>query len=201
MSLSNYAELKASIADWMHRKDLNARIPDFIKLAETRMNAEIRSRELEVSVPVLASANNATIDLPTDMVEMRRLMLVGDCQSVLQYRSPDSLSAHYGNAATGLPSAFTVIGNKLQFGPIPDANYELELVYQRRLIPLSDADPTNWILTKYPDAYLYGALLAAQPFTQEDNRGTVFAQLYNVAITNINTVDWYSGSTLQVRAN
>ena len=199
--ISTYAELKTAIADWLHRKDLAARIPDFIMLAENRMNTEIRSRELEVILPVWASAANSTIDLPSDMVEMRRLRMSGDRQDVLTYVTPDALASRYGNSASGYPSVFTVIGNKLQFGPVPDVNYLMELIYQRRITPLSDAAPSNWILSKYPDAYLYGALLAAIPYTQEDNRAAVFSPLYNLAITNINAVDWYSGSTLQVRAS
>ena len=42
MALSTYDELKASIADFLNRDDLTSVIPDFIKLAETGMNREVR---------------------------------------------------------------------------------------------------------------------------------------------------------------
>ena len=111
------------------------------------------------------------------------------------------MAVDYGNSASGIPAIFTVIGNKIEFGPIPDTNYPIEIVYQRRITPLnSEAPTTNWILSKYPDAYLYGALVAAQPFVQDEARANVYEAMYQKAIANINAVDWYSGSTLQVRA-
>jgi hypothetical protein len=43
MPFSNYTELKAAVTGWLHR-DLAAQIPDFITLAETRINriAQVR---------------------------------------------------------------------------------------------------------------------------------------------------------------
>jgi hypothetical protein len=197
--IGNYTQLQAAVASWLHRKDLTAQIPDFIALAESRMNAEIRSRELEVIYPATASGGNATINLPSNMVEMRRIRITSDPVRVLKYATPDQLAADYGNAASGQPSSFTVIGSTIQFGPVPDVNYPLEIIYQQRIEPLANT-ATNWILTKYPDAYLYGALLAAQPYVQDDARASGYEAMYQKAITNINSVDWYSGSTLRVRA-
>jgi len=39
MSIATYSELQTAVADWMHRTDLTAKIPDFITLAESRINA------------------------------------------------------------------------------------------------------------------------------------------------------------------
>ena len=38
MALDNYANLKDAVADWLDRSDLDSRIPDFISLAEARVN-------------------------------------------------------------------------------------------------------------------------------------------------------------------
>jgi len=38
MSISTYAELKTSIADFLARDDLTGQIPNFIQLAEGGMN-------------------------------------------------------------------------------------------------------------------------------------------------------------------
>ena len=38
MALGTFTELKDAIADWLDRSDLTARIPDFIALAEARIN-------------------------------------------------------------------------------------------------------------------------------------------------------------------
>ena len=47
MALSNYNDLKASIADFLNRDDLTSVIPDFISLAEAQLNREIRHWRME----------------------------------------------------------------------------------------------------------------------------------------------------------
>jgi hypothetical protein len=38
MAINNYTELVAAIAEWLARDDLTARIPDFVTLAEAKIN-------------------------------------------------------------------------------------------------------------------------------------------------------------------
>ena len=45
MAITNYTELKSSLADWLNRSDLTTVIPDFITLAESQFNREIRNRK------------------------------------------------------------------------------------------------------------------------------------------------------------
>ena len=42
MALNTFTALKASIADYLNRDDLTAVIPDFITLAESQINREVR---------------------------------------------------------------------------------------------------------------------------------------------------------------
>jgi len=44
MPYTNMGELKAGIADWLNREDLTAVIPDFISLAQNRINKDVRLR-------------------------------------------------------------------------------------------------------------------------------------------------------------
>lgn len=44
MPYSNMGELKAGIADWLNREDLTSVIPDFISLAQNRINKDVRLR-------------------------------------------------------------------------------------------------------------------------------------------------------------
>ena len=47
MALTNYTGLKTSIADFLNRDDLTAVIPDFIALAESQINRDIRHWKME----------------------------------------------------------------------------------------------------------------------------------------------------------
>jgi hypothetical protein len=42
MSLTTYSELQSSIADWLNRTDLTSQIKDFITIAESRLDRELK---------------------------------------------------------------------------------------------------------------------------------------------------------------
>lgn len=200
MALDTYSDLKASLANWLHRADLEALIPDFIRLAEIQMNADVTSRSMETRAVLTATAGDANLDLPGDVLDIRRLQVLGSFNRVLIYRSADEVAQENPLSRSGVPEVFMVHGSSLELAPIPDSNYSIELLYYQRIPALSDANPTNWLLTICPNAYLYGALLAAQPYLINDERIPTIQSLYRQAVDGLNSIDWYSGSTMRVRA-
>ena len=48
MALTTYTELKTSLADWLYRSDLASVIPDFISLAESQVERQLRTRQMIV---------------------------------------------------------------------------------------------------------------------------------------------------------
>ena len=45
MALANYADLTASVANWLNRTDLTAIIPDFVAMAESDISRDLRLRK------------------------------------------------------------------------------------------------------------------------------------------------------------
>ncbi|MDE2100268.1 MAG: hypothetical protein KGL39_23660 [Patescibacteria group bacterium] len=199
-SITDFASLQTSIANWLHRTDLTALIPDFIALAEARMNGDIRSRSMETKTSLAVTSGNNIVATPSDMLEMRRIQVIGSPNTVLDYRSPDEIASDYQTGQTGTPQVFTVIGANLELQPIPDAAYTLELSYIQRIPSLSASNTTNWLLTNWPNVYLFGALIQAQPYMINDPRIATFEKFYQDGVNAINSIDWYSGSTMQVKA-
>lgn len=211
MAITTYEELKTSVANWLHRTDIVALVPDFIALAEDRMNGDpgdggIAARQMELRAPLTCDPNGTItaryLTLPSDMLEMRRLSnITDDPATVLEYKSPDQLMGDSRYLLrSGRPDSFTVIGSQVEISPAPDSAYSLELVYRQAIPALSDAAPTNWLLTLCPSAYLFGALCAAAPFTQDEARLAVWEGKYRQVIDGLNGIEWYSGSTMRVRA-
>jgi hypothetical protein len=86
---------------------------------------------------------------------------------------------------------------------VPDATYTTELTYYAKLTKLSNSVTTNWLLTSSPDIYLYGALLQAAPYLQDDARIQVWSSLYDRAMSELQTADdrgASSGGALLTRA-
>lgn len=199
-AITSYSALQGAVGEWLHRADLAAQVPTFIALAETRLSSDLSTRHMEARTTLNATAGDAWLPLPADMLEMRRLVLQTDPAIVLKYATPDQIAADYPLSLSSRPAVFTVIGDQAQLAPIPDSDYALELVYQQRIPALSDSNTSNWLLAAWPNAYLYGALVAAQPYIINDERLPLFQALYREAVDGINAIEWYSGSTLRVRA-
>ena len=201
MALATYAQLQASVADWLHRSDLTAIIPDLITIAEMRMNSDVVARDMETTATLYTVAGTRTVAMPADVTETRRLVITStEPRRVLDYIPAEKLAIKYPYSTQAEPEVFTVIGSNFELAPIPDAAYTLEYVYRQRIPALSNSNTTNWLLTKWPHAYLYATLCAAAPYIANDERLQVWESQYQNAIQDINSVDWYSGATMAVRA-
>ena len=203
MALTTYTELKASVADWLNRSDLTAAIPDFISLAEAQIERTLRTRQMIVRAN--ASFNVDFGATPADFLEVRSFKLSGtNPPTPLSFMTIDALDAESTKfTASGRPKFFGIVGGQFRLVPTPDSNYATELTYYAKLSKLSASVATNFILSASPDIYLYGALLQAAPYLQDDNRISVWATLYERALNDLQTADdraSTSGGALLTRA-
>jgi hypothetical protein len=196
MAISNYSELKSAIADWLDRTDLDDSIPDFIALAEARHKRDFKIRRMETRVTANTIADTEYYTLPSQYVAMRNIQLNTNPKTSLEYLTPEQMDRIYAGSNKGKPRAYSIIGNDIQLRPLPDSVYEIEMLYYKYFTPLSDSAPTNDMLTYHPDAYLYGALVEAEPYLQNDKRIQTWASFYERAkkdIIDSNERDRHSG--------
>ena len=202
MALDTYANLKTAIADWLDRSDLTARIPDFIALAEARLNRELRIRPMEVRSTLTLTAGQRYFALPGGYLQMRNIQLNTNPVTPLEYITPEMLDRLYGSNTSGKPKAYSLIGDEIQLAPIPDSAYTLEVAYYEKFTPLSTDVTTNWLTENAPDVLLYGALIEAEPFVKNDERMPLWLNAYKEAIDKIQKADdrdRHSGSQMRVR--
>jgi hypothetical protein len=196
MAISNYSELKSAIADWLDRTDLDDSIPDFIALAEARHKRDFKLRRMETRVTANTIADTEYYTLPDNYVAMRNIQLNTNPKTSLEYLTPEQMDRIYAGSNKGKPKAYSIIGNDIQLRPTPDSVYEIEILYFKHFTALSDSSPTNDMLTNHPDAYLYGALVEAEPYLQNDKRIQTWASFYDRAkkdIIDSNERDRHSG--------
>ena len=198
MAISNYSELKAAIADWLNRSDLTDSIPDFIVLAETRHKRDFKIRRMETRVTTNTIADTEYYTLPDDYIAMRNIKLNSDPKTPLEFLTPEIMDRLQAGSKIGKPKAYSIKGNTIQIRPIPDGVYEIEISYYKTFAALSDSNTTNDMLTHHPDVYLYGALVEAEPYLQNDKRIPVWQSYYDRAKEDIiksNERDRHSGTT------
>ena len=202
MSIDNYSELKTALENWLDRTDLNARIPEFIQLAEVRIQRLLRPLGIEGRAYTTMVSGQEYYTLPTDFLSCRNVQVNSNPVRKLVYRSPEQLDHEYPYSESGTPKAYTIIGTELQIKPLPSSTDNLEIAYFKKITPLSDANTTNWTITNAPDLILYGSLIEAEAYLVNDPRVGLWKNAYDEALSLINTEadkGRYSGSQLQIR--
>jgi hypothetical protein len=189
MAISTYSDLKTAVADYLARSDLTSKIPDFITFAENRLRRDLRIRQMLKLVNATMTANDSTLSLPSDFLEMRDIHLNTTPNSALEYLSPNIFYRNADATNTGIPKRYTLLASDFQFAPIPDSAYNVRMLYYAAPTYLSDSNTSNVFLANCPDALLYASLGEAEPYIMNDERLATWAALYQRAIDTINASD------------
>lgn len=205
MALSNYSELKSSIANWLNRSDLTDEIADdFIVLTEADFNSKLRVRKMIAQSTI--TIDSETESIPTGFLQVRDFyILSGSTKYPLRYMTPPQMDQVKGTSVTGVPQAYTILGDTFRFTPKPDSSYTGYLNYYKKFDALSSTNATNFILTDHPAIYLYGSLFHAANFLGGYNPQQVqtWQQMYATALERLelnDREDQFSGSPLQIRS-
>jgi hypothetical protein len=189
MAISTYSDLKTAVADYLARTDLTSKIPDFITFAENRLRRDLRIRQMLKLVNATMTANDPTLSLPSDFLEMRDIHLNTTPNSALEYLSPNIFYRNADATNTGVPKRYTLLASDFQFAPIPDSAYNVRMLYYAAPAYLSDSNTSNVFLANCADALLYASLGEAEPYIMNDERLNTWAALYQRAIDTINASD------------
>jgi hypothetical protein len=199
MSITTYNELLTALDNWLGTAALTSRTPEFITLAEADIWGRLRIRQMEASTDLGVSSQ--TVALPSDFLEPRRLYLDGNPVAPIDYVPPLDFWRRYMSTDTSKPQAFTIEGDNLVFGPSPDSTYTGKILYYAQPSALSDA--VNTTFTRNPDLWLYGALVQAAPYLENDERIPTWKAFYEQALMRVEKADQrakYAGP-LQVRTD
>jgi hypothetical protein len=202
MSIATYDELKSSVADFLNRDDLTSVVPTFIRLAESRIDRDLRHWRMEKRSTAELDTQYSAI--PADFLQPIRLQITDGPTSEVAPISTAQMLQLRGDRAdlVGRPTNYAITGGSIELYPTPDDTYASSLVYYGRTPALSVSNTTNWLLTEAPDAYLYGSLVHAAPYLKDDQRITVWESLFKLSLDMLNSSSEdakYGGSGLKMR--
>lgn len=156
MNIATYTDLKAAVADWLNRDDVSdARLGDFVAMAENRIFKQLRIKELEAAASLtIDSQGRATF--PADHLEPKDVLWADKPLARV------SLTQYYSQSPVqGTPVCFSREGNYIKFWPTPvEAATDGRLIYYARPTDLSSNQSSNAIFALAPELYLFGALIA-----------------------------------------
>lgn len=186
MAITTYAQLQTAAANWLVRADLTARIPEFIALAEARLNRVLRARLAETEVALAATVGARTVPLPAGFTEPLRVWIErAGTRTELPFLEASLMGA---SSLRGEPGAWTVDGANLAFDRPCDQSYGLTL-RMLRAFALADAAPTNALLSEAPDVYLFATLSEAAPFLRDAELAGAYETKLDRAIAELNAKD------------
>lgn len=204
--LTTFKGLCEAVADYLGREDLTERIPTFIRLAEQRMNRELRLRVMERRAETEVQAGQAAVPLPWRreagnwdvFMEMRDLVWqsADGMSRSLTYCPPDDYAE---TRAAGLPRQYTIIGRDLFLLPASEADGKLMLTYYAEISPLGDNQSDNAVLLTAPDLYLYATLLESVAFTRGSVPAKEWAEFYQGAKNKLDAAEQRARFTSNLR--
>lgn len=176
----NYGELKTAVAGWINRTDLGSNIASIVEMAEATIRTDVRVAAMESLVT--GSLVDGAAPLPDRFLESRRLLVGGKLHD---YVTPDQYQVEIEASSTlrhytSFAGSINVIGGGTN-------SYSL-LCYRWFDAFVSDSD-TNWLLTNYPNVYVYQALKQAAVFVKDANAAQGYEVLYQQAKNAVNGID------------
>ena len=74
MALINYQDLQSAVGRWLDRDDLVSQIPDFITLAEMKINRQLRVLAMETRYVIPLQDEINEYNLPPGFILMRKII-------------------------------------------------------------------------------------------------------------------------------
>lgn len=180
--ISSLTQLIAEIRDEMDDDGYSLdKIYRAIGRAEAMFNRQVRAPQMETEVDL--NVTTESTDLPTDFLALRSVYQEGSPDSSLRSMSPAGLRHQY-RGRDGTPEAYALENMRLVVAPVGDTL--LTLLYYAKLVPLTDNNPTNWLLREYPDLYLHQTLAILFGKTGDKERAADNLSIATALIEQVN---------------
>ena len=188
--MTAFADLKAQIAEWSNRGDWpDSLVTSFIRMAEQRLNAELRvDRQIQFDEALIASR---CAPLPDDWLSMELVRIanpnVPDGFIPLRYKSRDEFFTTTDNWAYGF---YSIQGRQIFIGGTPDTvnGQTLKITYYGEVPVFSDT-VNSWVYDKYPSLYLSAAMIYAFSHASgEEDKMMAVTQVVTDMITKLNAL-------------
>ncbi|MDW9814931.1 hypothetical protein GOB25_07590 [Sinorhizobium meliloti] len=182
MTISDYASLLVDAGEYSGREDIAHNFPRFLGLAELKLNRGLRVADMESTTTLTLSGGDAS--LPADFLEAREVKTSANVP--IRAVSMQQLTSSYaGNSGT--PTGYATVGGTLKARPVSDQT--LTVTYYAKIPALTPAAPTNWLLTKAPDVYLYALVNEIAIWAKDVAAAQAAQQLMGLALSGLTIGD------------
>ena len=178
-----YSVLLSDIASWSQRDDVATIAERWVKFATAAFNRDLRVPEMEArDTRILVSEFSG---LPSDFLEMRAVMTADGTE--MRYLAAQQFATVVDAQARLDKPIYTIEDFQLRVYPAPTSGSPLTvtILYYEEVAPLVNALDTNWMLSDYPDLYLYGSLIHARAWLHDEPRLGAVKALYDEGLASL----------------
>lgn len=147
-TIADYASLLVDAGEYSGRNDVAHLFPRFVGMGELKLNRFLRVADMEAVNTV--TITNGAGPLPPDFLEAREVKNLNGLP--IRAVSLQQLTESYAGRS-GVPTGYAIVGSTINVRPLGDG--DLTITYYGKIPALTRSNPTNWLLEKAPDAYLY----------------------------------------------
>lgn len=155
----NYTEIKSAAlayVDCAADSASVAQLDNFLRIIEAKLNRIVFCKDQEGQSYTVLVANTYTYNLPTNYNRLRNVLIrptITATGNVGTYVPPEFFDQYV--SSNGEINIYTLFGNKISIWPVT-ADYILEILYYKKIVPLDAENTTNWVSINHPDLYIYG---------------------------------------------
>jgi hypothetical protein len=189
MAIDTYAELLDSVKNYSDTDKNPAweeALPGFVALTEAKVRKRLRIGQQERVAQVTTVTGQYSYAPPPRAQNLRLIEYrpppdaEGNLGSfvTLRYVAPDVMSDMKAGWSGGGPSKYTLMDEHIELLGGPETSGALRILYFEGILPLSDSNQANWLLTDYPDVYLAGCLVESFMFQRNPENIGLWSQVF-----------------------
>jgi hypothetical protein len=170
VAISTYAELATELSERTHGAADANRVAASIALATARFSRELRVPEMEALA--YTSTSTEWTALPLDYMELRSISIAN---VPLAYATPFEIQRMEEATYRPVKPKYTIADMSFRVWPVPSAA-TIEILYFQKIPAITSGTDTNWLLGKYPDAYVQACMEDLTQWAKDFESMTLHAQ-------------------------
>ena len=211
----DYDDIKTLSLSYADRQDSEVvdRFDNFLRLVEARVNRVLKVSNMSIRSTLDIVPDQEYYGLPADFGGFRDIQInsaptVDNAQNrrTLKYLNPEQMNHRASSQNSGFGPIrgqvyYTLVAQQIQIFPPQDSGV-MEIVYYQKLVPLSVANPENWMSTFNPDGYIFGSLVEISSFVKDGEAASLWDGRFMTVLSEIEEEDGkarWSGTPLEVK--
>lgn len=207
-----YQELVDAARAYADRNDMevDANIDVFITMAEARINRALKVVEQTHRVHTQTIEGREYYSLPIDYNGMRVVQFntgqvdTDGSQTIpLTYITPEQISMLQSVGPTNNKYFYTLVNNQIQLHYTLPGDGTIEMVFYRKVPPLTKTDDINWLSQDAADIYLSGICAEIELFVKNYDAAQLWDSRMTRAIEELSdndVINRWAGNSMAIRS-